>query len=165
MLEERKDCLKKATDELTTAMNAVYSDLSTSSEHLVKLTRWPIFQKPNQIKNYMGYLTLDLQLATKFVGVQMHVFDYLGDKTASKLALEGYQHVMQDFYTKSINKKNQSAAILIHQHYPYNENNRNCWMELAADMKPMLQAGTKSIEGKEILLVSIEDIENEEENI
>ncbi|PKM75176.1 MAG: hypothetical protein CVU92_02715 [Firmicutes bacterium HGW-Firmicutes-17] len=165
LLEERKDCLKKATDELTTAMNAVYSDLSTSSEHLVKLTRWPIFQKPNQIKNYMGYLTLDLQLATKFVGVQMHVFDYLGDKTASKLALEGYQHVMQDFYTKSINKKNQSAARLIHQHYPYNENNRNCWMELAANMKPMLQAGTKSIEGKEILLVSIEDIENEEENI
>ncbi len=54
---------------------------------------------------------------------------------------------------------------MIHQHYPYNENNRNCWMELAADMKPMLQAGTKSIEGKEILLVSIEDIENEEENI
>lgn len=161
LLEDRNDCLKKAIDELTSAINAVYSDLSTSSEHLAKLTRWPIFKRPNQIKNYMGYLTLDLQLATKFVGVQMHVFDYLGDKSGSKLALEGYQHVMQDFFTKSINQKNQSAAILIHQHYPYNENNRNCWMELADDMKPMLQAGTKSIEGKEILLVSIEGIENE----
>lgn len=161
-LEDRKGCLIKATDELTTAMNAVYSDLSTSSEHLAKLTRWPIFQKPNQIKNYMGYLTLDLQLATKFVGVQMHVFDYLGDQTGSKLALEGYQHVMNDFFTKSINRRNQSAAILIHQHYPYNESNRNCWMELAADMKPVLQAGTKFIEGKEILLVSIEGTENEE---
>lgn len=164
LLEARKDCLKKATDELTTAINALYSDLSTSSEHLEKLTRWPIFQHPSQIKNYMGYLTLDLQLATKFVGVQMHVFDYLGDKAGSKLVLEGYQHVVQDFFTKSINQKNQSAAILIHQHYPYNENNRNCWMKLAADMKPVLQAGTKSIEGKEILLVSIEGTENEKEN-
>lgn len=162
-LEDKKGCLKKATDELTTAINAVYSDMSTSSEHLEKLTRWPIFQRPSQIRNYMGYLTLDLQLATKFVGVQMHVFDYLGEKAGSKLALEGYQHVMQDFFTKSINHKNQSTAILIHQHYPYNENNRNCWMELAADMKPILQDGTKSIEGKEILIVSIEDIENEEE--
>lgn len=162
-LEDRKDCLKKATDELTTAINAVYSDLFTSSEHLVKLTRWPIFQRPSQIKNYLGYLTLDLQLATKFIGVQMHVFDYLGDKSGSKLALEGYQHVMQDFFTKGINKKNQSAAILVHQHYPYNERNRNCWMELVADMKPVLQAGTKFIEGKEILLVSIEGTENEEE--
>lgn len=161
-LEERKSCLIKATDELTTAINAVYSDLSTSSEHLAKLTRWPIFQKPNQIKNYMGYLTLDLQLATKFIGVQMHVFEYLGDQTGSKLALEGYQHVMNDFFTKSVNRKNQSAAILIHQHYPYSESNRNCWMELAADMKLVLQAGTKLIEGKEILLVSIEGTENEE---
>ena len=55
LLEARKDCLKKATDELTTAINALYSDLSTSSEHLAKLTRWPIFQHPSQIKNYMGY--------------------------------------------------------------------------------------------------------------
>ena len=164
LLEDRKECLKKATDELTKAINAVYSDLSTSSKHLAKLTRWPIFQRSSQINNYMGYLTLDLQLAAKFVGVQMHVFDYLGDKSGSKLALEGYQHVMQDFFTKSINQKNQSAAILIHQHYPYKENNRNCWMELAADMNTVLQVGTKSIEGKEILLVSIEGTENEEEN-
>ena len=81
-----KECLKKATDELTKAINAVYSDLSTSSKHLAKLTRWPIFQRSSQINNYMGYLTLDLQLAAKFVGVQMHVFDYLGDKSGSKLA-------------------------------------------------------------------------------
>lgn len=164
LLEDRKDCLKKATDELTTAINAVYSDISTSSEHLAKLTRWSIFQRSSQIKNYIGYLTLDLQLATKFVGVQMHVFDYLGDKAGSKLALEGYQYVMQDFFIRSINQRNQSAAILIHQHYPYNQNNRNCWMKLAADMKPVLQAGTKSIVGKEILLVSVEGVEDENEN-
>ena len=36
-------------------------------------------------------------------------------------------------------------------------------MELAAE-NTVLQVGTKSIEGKEILLVSIEGTENEEEN-
>ena len=164
LLEDRKECLEKAADELTTAINAAYSDLSTSSKHLVKLTRWPIFQRPSQINNYMGYLILDLQWATKLVGMQMHVFEYLGDTAGSKIALEEYQHVMHDFLTESINQKNQSAAILIHQYYPYNQNNQNYWIELATDMNPLLQAGTKSIEGKEILLVSVEGAENEEYN-
>jgi hypothetical protein len=84
---------------------------------------------------YIGYLTRDLQLATKYVGVQMHVFDYLGDKASSNLALEGYQYIMQDFFTKSINQKGLSAAMLIHQYYPYNENNRDWWLNFARDMK------------------------------
>lgn len=157
-LEDKKENLKKATDELTTAVNAIYTDVSTSSKHLAKLTSRPIFQRRNQINYYIRNLTLNLQLATKYVGVQMQVFDYLGDKASSKLALEGYQYVMQDFITKSINSKGQSAAILMHLNYPYNETNRNLWYQFAIDMKPALQAGQKSIEGKEIYLVGVEDV-------
>lgn len=163
-LEDKKENLKKATDELTKAINSIYTDLSTASEHLAKLTRRPIFQRRDQIKSYIGYLTLDLQLATKYVGVQMHVFNYLGDKASSNLALEGYQHIMQDFFTKGINQKGQAAALLIHLNYPYNENNRNWWYKFAMDMKPVLQAGLKSNEGKEIYLVSVEDVEDEGEH-
>ncbi len=162
-LEDKKENLKKATDELTKAVNAVYTDLSTASEHIAKLTSMPIFQKSDQIMMYIGYLTRDLQLATMYVGVQMHVFDYLGDKKSSHLALEGYQHIMQDFFTKSINQKGQSAALLIHLHYPYNEKNRNYWYKFAIDMKPVLQADLKSIEGKEMYLVSVEDVRDEDE--
>ena len=94
----------------------------------------------------------------------MQVFDYLGEKTSSKAALEEYQCVMNDFFTKSNNHKNQSTALLIHQNCKYNENNRNCWMELTEDMNKVFQVDMKSIEEKEILLVSVEDIENGEEN-
>jgi hypothetical protein len=163
-LEDKKENLKKATDELTKAVNAIYTDLLTASEHLAKLTRRPIFQRRDQIKSYIGYLTLDLQLATKYVGVQMHVFDYLGDKASSNLALEGYQHIMKDFFMKSINQKGQSTAMLIHLNYPYNENNRNCWYKFAMDMKSVLQADLKSIEVKDIYLVSLEDAEDEDEH-
>lgn len=162
--ENRKELLRQATYKITTAINATYTDLTTTSKHLVKLTRWPIFQNSSQINNFIGYLTRDLQLATKFVGVQMQVFDYLGEKTSSKAALEEYQCVMNDFFTKSINHKNQSTALLIHQNCKYNENNRNCWMELTEDMNKVFQVDMKSIEEKEILLVSVEDIENGEEN-
>lgn len=163
-LEERKEYLKKATDELTKGINGVYTDLSTSSKHLAKLIKWPIFQRRDLIQNYIKYLTLDLQLATKYVGVQMHVFDYLGDKESSNLTLQGYEHIMRDFFTQSINQKGQSAAILIHLNYTYNESNRNCWYEFAMDMKTMLLGDLKSIEGKEIYLVSLEDVEDEDEN-
>ena len=156
-LEDKKENLKKATDELTKAINAIYTDVSTVSKHIAKLTSRPIFQQRKQIMMYIEFLTRDLQLATKYVGVQMHVFDYLGDKASSNLALEGYQHAMQDFFTKSINQKRPSAAALIHQYYPYDQNNRDWWLKFSRGMEPFLQADLKSIEEKEIYLVSVED--------
>lgn len=163
-LEDKRENLKKASDELTKAVNAIYTDLSTASEHIVMLTRTPIFQKSDQIKMYIGYLTLDLQRVTKYVGVLMHVFDYLGDKASSNLTLEGYQYNMRDFFTKSINKEGLSSSMLIHQHYPYNENNRDWWYKLTIDMKQVLHADLKLIEGKEIYIVSVEDGRNENEH-
>lgn len=44
-LEEQKLLLQKAFDQLTTATNAVYTDLKTSADHLAKLTIRSFFQK------------------------------------------------------------------------------------------------------------------------
>ena len=163
-LEDERDSLKKATDELAKAINAIYTDLSTASKHIAKLASRPIFQQRKEIMMYIEFLTQDLQLATKYVGVQMHVFDYLGDKASSNQALEGYQHVMRDFFTKSINNKGQSAATLIHLNYPYDENNLNWWYKFAVDLEPVLQADLKSIEGKGIYLVSVVDVRDEDKH-
>ena len=75
-LEEQKLLLQKAFDQLTTATNAVYTDLKTSADHLAKLTIRSFFRNTKQIQNYMNFLALDMQLATKFVGVYMQVLDY-----------------------------------------------------------------------------------------
>lgn len=68
-LPARKEILKKANDELAKAINSIYADLVTTSKHLAKSTRFPIFQNPIQIRNYIGYLISDLQLVTKYAGV------------------------------------------------------------------------------------------------
>ena len=162
--ENREENLKKATDELTKAVNAIYTDFSTASKHIAKLASRPIFQQRKELMMYIEFLTQDLQLATKYVGVQMHVFDYLGDRASSNQALEGYQHVMRDFFTKSINKKGQSAATLIHLNYPYGENNLNWWHKFAVDMEPVLQADLKSIEAKGMYLVSVVDVRDEDKH-
>jgi hypothetical protein len=156
-----EDC-KKATDEITKAINAIYTDISTSSSHLVKLTNRWIFQNRKQIIKYIGYISQDFQLVTKYVGMQMHVFDYLGDKKKSDLELERYQHRMQEYITKGINSKEQPLVSLMHMHYPYNDSNENYWYEFSKNMKPMLQNGLGTIEEKEIYLVSVEDIKSED---
>jgi hypothetical protein len=91
----------------------------------------------------------------------MQVFDYLGDRAGFNQALNGYQYNMRDFFMKSINRKGLSAAMLIHLNYPYDENNLNFWYRFAMDIKPVLQADLKSIEGKEIYLVSVVDARDE----
>lgn len=164
-LEERRENMFKAADELTRAINGVYTDMSTSAMHLAKLTRWPIFQRREQIKSYIGYIIRDLQLATKYTGVQMHVFDYLEDRKSSQLVFDRYQHVMLDFLNKSINFKDQSAASLIHLNYPYDEHNLNSWYEFAKELEPVLVSSMGSHEaGKKIFLVSVEDVENGKNN-
>lgn len=66
-IDERKHYMIEASKELNDVINASRLDLKTSSEHLAKLTRFPILRNSSQIKNYMGYVAQDLQLTTKYL--------------------------------------------------------------------------------------------------
>ena len=152
--EERKNYLRMAEEKLISATNSVYTELSTATDHLKKLTRFPIFQNKSQIKQYIGYMTEDLQIATKFVGVRVQLLDYLGETDGARLALERYQRVISDFFTLDIGR-GYSAAGLIHANYPYTEENLNCWYKLSKDVKPRLEQLNKDSE--HVILVSVED--------
>ena len=159
--EERKAYLEKASEKLLSATNSVYTEMSTSAEHLAKLTRFPIFQRKDQIRRYISYLSEDLQVSTKLVGLRLQLLDYLGDSEGARIELEQYQRVMSDFFSKTLPGKKCSAAELIHMNYPYTEQNRNCWYKLGLDMKPKL-AALKTSKLEHIYLVSVEDTENEQ---
>lgn len=154
--KEREECLKKAADKLLSAVNSVYADLTTSTEHMLKLTRFPIFQRKDQIRNYIGFLSEDLQVVTKFVGLRMQVLDYLGDIDGAQIEMSRYRRVMTDFFTKGLPNRGYSAADLIHLHFPYNAENRDCWYQLSENLKPALEA-SQDKEKEHIYLVSVED--------
>lgn len=157
--KERKESLKKAADKLLSAVNSVYTDLTTSTEHMLKLTRFPIFQRKDQILSYIGFLSEDIQVATKFVGLRMQVLDYLGDTDGAQIEMSRYQRVMTDFFTKALPNIGYSAAALIHLNYPYSVENRDCWYQLSEDLKPALEM-KKDKEKEHIYLVSVEDDED-----
>ena len=127
-IDERKHYMIEASKELNDVINASRLDLKTSSEHLAKLTRFPILRNSSQIKNYMGYVAQDLQLTTKYVGVQMHVLDYLGDYETANEVLSSYQMMLSDFADRPINKKNQSTAILMQNNSTYSEQTQDYWL-------------------------------------
>lgn len=150
--------LNKASDKLKEALTSVYTDMSTTANHLAKLTDRVFITKKNQRNTYMRYLAGDLQMATKFVGVQMHVYEFLGDKSAATLALENYQHVIKDFATKAISKNGLSAAGIMQNNYPYSEANRDLWYEFINDVQPLIEMDVRKKTETDLYIVSLEDV-------
>ena len=126
---------------------------------MLKLTRFPIFQRKNQIRGYIGFISEDIQVATKLVGLRMQVLDYLGDTDGAQIEMSRYQRVMTDFFTKDLQNRGYSAAALIHLNYPYNAENRNCWYQLSKDLKSVLESNQDK-EKEYIYLVSVEEDED-----
>ena len=157
--EERKEYLEKASDKLLSARNSLYSDMETSNNHLMKWTSLPILQPGFIKKSYIGYLTEDIQIVTKVVGLRMQVLDYLGDTAGAQIEMNQYKSVMRDFFTKELPGRGYSAAEMIHLNYPYTAENRDCWLQLSQDLQPALRLSQPEV-SEHIYLVSIEEEEN-----
>ena len=158
--EEQKQYMFEASKKLSSAINASRLDLKLSSEHLVKLTRFPIFRRKNQINNYLGYVAQDLQFTTKFVGVQMRVLDYLGEYQTSKELLGSYQMMLSDFVDKPLNKRNQSAALIMQNNSNYTETTQDYWLKFKENVQEIVKSG-RLLQEREMYVVSIEDMKDE----
>lgn len=66
-------------------------------------------QRKGQIKEYIGYMSEDLQIATKFVGLRMQLLDYLGDVDGAQIEMDRYRRVTFTFFLK----ENAAAASLL----------------------------------------------------
>lgn len=153
--------LSKAADKIKEALTSVYTDMNTTAMQLAKLTDRLFFANKVQVNTYMKYLTGDIQMATKFIGVQMQVYEYLNDKSAATLALENYQHVMRDFTEKIISKNGCSAAGIMQNNYPYTESNKDFWYNFSNDMQPLISMDARKIHDSELYIVSWEDVDDD----
>ena len=167
--EERVLLLKEADGKIRTALNAIYADIETTSKSFARLTSIPFVQFGNPLNRYMGYLTSDFQIATKFVGVRMQLLEYMGDAKTAKAVLQQYQHVMYDVLTKPVTRKGLSTAELMHDYFPYNKTNMNCWYTFSKEMRPALESGIRTLElsmngeyKNDVYIVSVKDVKDEE---
>lgn len=167
--EERVLLLREADGKIRTALNAIYADVETTSKSFARRTNIPFLQFSNQLNRYMGYLTSDFQIATKYVGVRMQLLEYLGDAKTAKLVLQQHQHVMYDFLTKPVTKKGLSTAALMHDYFPYDKTNMNCWHTFLKEMRPVLELSIRTLElsmngedANDVYIVSVEEVNDGE---
>lgn len=166
--EEKLQALKTADDKIRTALSAIYADIETTTRAFARRTSIPFLQLGKQLNTYMSFLTSDFQIATKYVGVRMQLLEYMGETKVAKEVLQSYQHVMYDFLNKPITRKGLSAAILMHDYFPYDSHNLNCWYTFLKEMKPALESSIKNLTlsmnesvENQVYVVSVEDCENE----
>ena len=164
-IESRHAFLEKASDRMTTALNSVYAEMRTASLHLAKNTKWTLFHKHKQssIDTLLSNLSDDLQLATKFSGVQMQVLEALGRREDSMLVLNRYQTVMHDFISEEIGGRGMSAIELMHDNFHYSKDNTDCWYTFSKQLEPSLEKARQAIENKQVYIVSVEDVKDEQE--
>ena len=160
-IELRNSSLEKASDQMTLSLNSVYTDMRTTTIHLAKNTKWSLFHRKSSIDTLLSNLSDDLQLATKFAGVQMQVFETLGRSTDSKQVLDRYQKVMYDFVTEKIVGRDMTAIELMHDNYHYSKDNQDFWYKFSKEIEPAINCTRQAIENKQIYLVSVEDEKNE----
>lgn len=166
--EDRLRLLKEADGKMRTAINAVSRDIETTSKWLAKSVKNPFHDFSNKMDTYMGYLTSDLQVMTKYVGVRMQLLEYVGDRKTAETVLQSYQHTMHDFLTKPVTRKGLSTVDLMQDYYPYTTENMNCWLKFSEEMTPALETSIKNLElsmnndfSREVYIVSMEDINDE----
>lgn len=166
---EQKQLLLSANAKVTSAIHSVYTDLDTTARNLAKKTRNPFIDIGGRMNNYMHYMTSDLQIATKYVGVSMQILEYIGDSKSAQNVLLEYQQTVYDFLTKPLTKKGLSAVNIMHDYFPYNDDNRNCWKTFAEETTTVLENGMKKASLKlsntdtaNIYIVSLEDVNDAE---
>ena len=153
---EQKLYLEKAADSLQTAINAMYVDINTIEGHLAEETHKKWFQRINRknIDTQISRITADTMILTKYVGMQMQVYHYLGDSSSSKNVLETYRGNINRFFEKGIVASDKSLALFIHENVDYTEGNRDCWYHMEEQMKPLLESTFDQLEAKSMYVIT-----------
>ena len=168
--DEQKLLLEQANSKITSALHSIYTDMDTSARMLAKKADSWFPDITGRMNDYMKFLTSDLQIATKYIGVNMQILEYIGDNSGAKNALLEYQQTMYDFLEKPISKKGLSAALIMQENFPYTSENIDQWYMFRKEVSPSLKTsmdnirlGINSAERQEIYIVSMEDANDETE--
>lgn len=95
-LEERKRQYLEADNYIDKALIAVYSDIEETSKQFIKSLSNPISGLNRE--KYMKFIVEELQISTKYVGVQVQLLEYLGNEKKAKWILDKYNDTINDFF-------------------------------------------------------------------
>ena len=162
--EKKIKLLEKAEEKVTSALNEVYLDLNTTKDEFIKSVKdSPGLNWGNNTDKFMKLLLSDIQLITKYTGVKMQLLEYLGDNNISSKVLEKYLNTIHSLISEPTeNMGGQSVMMVLHDYFPYNENNLDSFYYFTKDMRPIIKENILQLESnnkntEEIYIISVED--------
>ncbi len=162
-LEERKRQYLEADNYIDEALTAVYSDIEETSKQFIKSLSNPISGLNR--KKYMKFIVEELQISTKYVGVQVQLLEYLGNEKKANWILDKYNDTMNDFFTLPRTKNKMTLVDLFQDYYPYAKKDKNMWYNLKKEYVENIKLlNTSKNENKDIYIISINE-ESGENNV
>lgn len=162
-LEERKRQYLEADNYIDKALIAVYSDIEETSKQFIKSLSNPISGLNRE--KYMKFIVEELQISTKYVGVQVQLLEYLGNEKKAKWILDKYNDTINDFFTLPRIKNKMILADLFQDYYPYAKKDKNMWYNLKKEyLENIKLLDTSKNENKNIYIISINE-ESGENNV
>lgn len=156
---DQKENLEKAAEKMRTAINAVYVDMTTIEGELAKEGNRKWFTRINRsnIDKQISRLTKDMQIVTRYVGLQSQVYHHLGKTEEQKSVIGTYNRRVSRFFDKGIVATDKSLAMFIHENIEYNANNIDCWYNFEQEMKPLLNSAYEELQAKEVYVITAEE--------
>lgn len=162
-LEERKRQYLEADNYIDKALIAVYSDIEETSKQFIKSLSNPISGLNRE--KYMKFIVEELQISTKYVGVQVQLLEYLGNEKKAKWILDKYNDTINDFFTLPRINNKMTLADLFQDYYPYAKKDKNMWYNLKKEyLENIKLLDTSKNENKNIYIISINE-ESGENNV
>ncbi|MBQ2922474.1 MAG: hypothetical protein IJE60_05215 [Tyzzerella sp.] len=156
---DQKENLEKAAEKMRTAINAVYVDMTTIEGEFAKEGNRKWFTRINRsnIDKQISRLTKDMQIVTRYVGLQSQVYHYLGKTEEQKSVIGTYNRRVSRFFDKGIVATDKSLAMFIHENIEYDANNIDCWYNFEQEMKPLLNSAYEELQAKEVYVITAEE--------
>ncbi len=129
---EHEDLLKEADKYLMEGMTSIMSDIDAQSKNLSEKNNLTVSIK--EINSILSYLIEDIEMLSRYVGMRIYLFNYRGKIEEAKIILTDYKSFLESLNEKNGTKKKYSTFELIHEYYPYDEDNLDFWLEKPKEM-------------------------------
>jgi hypothetical protein len=159
--DERDMYLKEADTYLMEGLTNLYSDINAQVKALADI-KGP-FARVKAIDSVLSYINEDMQMIPRYVGLRVYLLNYRGKADDASRILSDYRYQLQTMAERKLGDGKYTALELIHQNYPYDEENIDFWLQKPKQMLEVIDSYEKMLaqEDKDLFYIDVEGSEDE----
>ena len=125
--QDREMYLRDADTYLMEGLTDLYSDVDAQVKQLASI-KGP-FVRIGDIDTVLSYINEDMQMIPRYVALRLYLYNYRGNSSQANRILGEYRYHLQTLSERIIGDGKYTAFQLIHMNYPYDDDNRDFWLE------------------------------------